>query len=1401
MIGTSIIFVVKLKSFYHIIYSNGTYRVEKDLSNISYLESNIYFCYDDIISLEFSKKGHLNYHRPLPFPDIEDLYLTSRLINSTFEKVVLNFMNIHKSSLLVRIELSIKRNVPLANLLKIRDFDLPFLYLGLENRIRDEKSYKLQPYRDFVSDKYNSIQNFICSQTYPNEKQNNEEYSTCCGLKFRLGYGGIHSFGNINNRIAEGGSLLIIDIVSAYPTILKQYFEREVTTEYSKFAVNLSNLLNKRLITKNKTEKEQLKFLLNKVIGSFKNKNSKIFSPRLNHTVTFRVQMTILFLIEQLEMQIPNLVISSINTDAIFILTKNEINRNEVLEKTEGIFSSMGILFTSMTFHKGIQMNVNKHILLDKNNDVLHVKGGLIRNIKNPDLTLKIKNSFFYDKEITRYFCGITITENKIWDFIYKKNKTYYVMLNSGECTFDIFSEHTYDLNLINISYYQDQVNNTIENLIKKHSNSEVVKGDLLQNIQREKPLDKSFLLENFGSETHFLEKYYVGSLIYLSYNGYYERGSSINNMTFPYYATNKPFLISLATKVNSIICFDIDYPKLLSIGLKNIIVSSDTFVSSKHKCDLENKTFNERSRVFYKLPEGYETTKFYSDAKLFGYELLYGKPARVLGRLKINEINTSYFINFKHIKNIPAELLVQIKKHIKTSSSEGFCDLTDDELKYVNVLLKEKNYKTIKQGKNPCIFNSLHRTKSGSNDMDVKKKDKRIYLGCFHNSCKNHLQELGHNLSYFFENYLTKNTSVLKETPKIVLVTSPVGSGKTYQIAVNLIELLKNDDPFVYFTNSFENRKTIETYLKEINGELYQKITFLDSENPLPLDKEFPKFVLTFHNYLLHKGHTADTHRFLKDLNKNIESYNIFIDEVHILCNLLRDQTQTQDSFFESNSRGVKYYHEFRKLSKNLYKSDAWDLVRYDDIFIEKGRRSIKKDPVTLIVTYRPNYTDKESQQYDIGLKTYSRYLENSTSSSGIVTYQIRGMKQSLRGYLKEDEKRIDINSSLKTRLQNAPKFCLVKSCLYKEGYDNIISEEDFKGYLEEDFTGEENVNVNEYSVKCGLFTETFVYFNMQVFDLLFKSKYLTMASASLTTEDKTYLEYVFPKIHVEKTSKQNFVSKILLLSSLNIIKLENVVDLASDAFPHILFLAKNKDRAHRIYNFTKNTKYSDKVWLYKEGEFSRSPDLVTLSSNFAGEEKKKIILSYLGSALTIGINLGCVDIIFINTGKSYPGTVIPPQSFYLDLSGTPEKYQENLLIGEIIQASGRILRKGGGKHKIVFFMGKNSAYVRENVNTIFSNQLSTTEIICKDITKSELDETFFQKLKSFVEVGIFSYKNEYHQSKEFLLKLKNLEGKIELDVKQNLSKTEIKKKNNLYQKRNSPYLKSIFEKFPYLE
>lgn len=204
---------------------------------------------------------------------------------------------------------------------------------------------------------------------------------------YRMGIGGLHSSESCVSHVADDHTLLIDrDVASYYPAIILNchLYPHHLTPN---FLHVYKQLVDRRLAAKhsgNKVVADSLKITINGTFGKLGNPYSILYSPDLLIQVTVTGQLSLLMLIEALEIQ--DITVVSANTDGIMI--KCPTSKADALNATIKWWETLTAFETEETQYQAIySKDVNNYIALKKDGGMkgkgAYARVGLQKNPSN----------------------------------------------------------------------------------------------------------------------------------------------------------------------------------------------------------------------------------------------------------------------------------------------------------------------------------------------------------------------------------------------------------------------------------------------------------------------------------------------------------------------------------------------------------------------------------------------------------------------------------------------------------------------------------------------------------------------------------------------------------------------------------------------------------------------------------------------------------------------------------------------------------------------------------------------------------------------------------------------------------------------------------------------------------
>lgn len=212
-----------------------------------------------------------------------------------------------------------------------------------------------------------------------------------------------------------------------------------------------------------------------------------------------------------------------------------------------------------------------------------------------------------------------------------------------------------------------------------------------------------------------------------------------------------------------------------------------------------------------------------------------------------------------------------------------------------------------------------------------------------------------------------------LEHSSNLSLNCSSVGSGKTYLVAEQLVSCHINNHPYIYFTNSVLGIETILGYMKSIilknhcSEEIIKDVYIHASHNSRELFKNFPKFILTVHNYLGYKGFSIEYFSLMTYIIHNARNglkYKVYIDESHLFIHntltssieiqsVYKKYEQFDNPFFLYQDKvsltdlvknvNIHFYDTFYKVTYNKT-YNLMDIFRLNEVSISEALTGFKR-------------------------------------------------------------------------------------------------------------------------------------------------------------------------------------------------------------------------------------------------------------------------------------------------------------------------------------------------------------------------------------------------------------------------------------------------------------------------
>lgn len=263
---------------------------------------------------------------------------------------------------------------------------------------------------------------------------------------YKLGIGGIHTQEKSQTVVPKEGQLLIDkDVASYYPQIVlnQKLYPKHLGANF----LNVyEGIVKKRLAAKklgDKVTNESLKIVINGCFGKFGNKWSSMYSPDLLMQVTMTGQLSLLMLIEELDLE--GIKVVSANTDGfVSLLNKTQYKRYEAIcanweratgftlesAKYQGLYSRDVNNYLAITDygHKGKGIfTLNS---LEKNPQAEIIIESVIRFLTNGDY---IADTIRNCKDVRKFLIVRSVTGGAVWNGQYLGRVVRWVWTKNGK--------------------------------------------------------------------------------------------------------------------------------------------------------------------------------------------------------------------------------------------------------------------------------------------------------------------------------------------------------------------------------------------------------------------------------------------------------------------------------------------------------------------------------------------------------------------------------------------------------------------------------------------------------------------------------------------------------------------------------------------------------------------------------------------------------------------------------------------------------------------------------------------------------------------------------------------------------------------------------------------------------
>lgn len=273
------------------------------------------------------------------------------------------------------------------------------------------------------------------------------------GLKYKIGLGGLHSQeSQVNYTSSQNNILLAPDVTSYYPFLIlnNKWFPKTLGTN---FLLVYDRIVRTRLNAKSQglhVISESLKIVINGSFGKLSSPYSLLYSPDLLIQVTLTGQLTLLMLIEEIELYGVSVV--SANTDGIVVDCPKQ-HYTKVMELIKEWENKTKLMMEVGHFKALFARDVNSYIALKYNGKPKlkgdFSRGDISRNVVNEvcltaainylDKQIPIEDTIYNERDIRQFLSIRQVAGGavKVWpdgnEYLGKVIRSYYSTEVTGE--------------------------------------------------------------------------------------------------------------------------------------------------------------------------------------------------------------------------------------------------------------------------------------------------------------------------------------------------------------------------------------------------------------------------------------------------------------------------------------------------------------------------------------------------------------------------------------------------------------------------------------------------------------------------------------------------------------------------------------------------------------------------------------------------------------------------------------------------------------------------------------------------------------------------------------------------------------------------------------------------------
>lgn len=1199
-----------------------------------------------------------------------------------------------------------KLHKPDYNTIAVRDLifnDIKFVTQSGKELLERLKNTKIHLKPDYITD-YKNKDTFETLVPVSNDEVKEEVVIN--RKTYQLGLGGIHS--TIKNQVYEG-EIIDADVSSYYPNTIinnkiKPDFLNDTWTEI------YEDITKQRVAAKkcgDTQTADALKIVINSAYGNYLYRYFYAYDPKTAYTVTLNGQLYLLMLIEALELAGHEVI--SANTDGITYIKNTNSDESEILMEWQ---QKTKLELEKTLYKKYIEKDVNNYSALKQNGEIKR-KG----MFAEPSAGKRLDANIITNAVENYIYEGISVedTINKCKDiklFLYshetgKQFKTEF----AGQ---DIQRINRYFISNAKEAHslQKRDINNNLRNIVK---NKKVIIADDLSDKELIKLVDKKHyineadkildellatnraeeLLNNNSEAIEILQSQGL-RLVPKKYKQN-PKGVKLNDLPETFNFSEYPTVAVMTGK--NIIAIDIDYPELLPHKLKEALQNSKTLKSYVQE--------GGRCKYFFKVQSS--DIKQRSYLKTYGYEILSGKPANIAGAYNyknvyqfegvISDIPEAVYETLKRIQAIekPLKKSEQTIQEFNSDEITTMLEFVRDALGNHGIDFREETPKDDFKQKIchenakvvfyfPCPFKEEHTTHSNSDVILCINENGRIFVRCWHESCKDSIsafakelnEELKTHLKELYKNDLTveklqtdeevefiKNikplevldiqvddfANVLKETKdkSVTLINAPTGCGKTYTSIKYAIECVKSGETLAVICSTIDEVKRTAGILKGYNfTDFSLAISGFETES-----KKFKNIVITTYAYIAPKGDSGTPYKIAKKILSGrvvicdeIQMIQTYSDKIIPLCaryqiegNVLKLTAQCPRKAHKGKCDNCHRIFESKVDNKNLEFSQYLSLP-----YVDKYRHQI---------------------QNPVEDKIFDPEFYNDMSLNNLKTQKIE-----------PDKKLFDLFPFIAESISNFEDLELRIQFPYiedKNGKTFLTKDEIIKLSEEEK---QPKIHYPKYS--CGI---PMLYCKSKMFyeNIFTYAKRIIAMSATIPFDVQCDFEkfansnkFEIKKCNVESTAIKFNVYTLKLarkLSHSDIAHILKSVNLSVFLVEPTLYEAKLQ-----YDELTKDNQLAERIIFFKQGDYTN------IYESIQGEAKvencsKKIKLTYANSAICRAKDMPDVDFVIVDCSQFLPTLALNYESRFVDKLEMRDIQAKNIE-NKLHQIIGRVFR-----------------------------------------------------------------------------------------------------------------------------